>query len=57
MISVLKNHIWISPINSIVYSPLFDMKPADHETIISAKYEAKSLTQPIGQAFTMLTAD
>ena len=33
------------------------MKPADHETIITAMYEAKRLTQSIGQAFTMFTAD
>ena len=47
----------ISPINSIVYSPLLDMKPADYETIITAMYEAKRLTQSIGQAVTMFTAD
>ena len=33
------------------------MKPADHETIINAIYEAKRSTQSIGQAFTMFTAD
>ena len=35
----------ISSINSIVYSPLLNMKPADHETIITVMYEAKRLTQ------------
>ena len=46
----------ISSINSLVYSPLLDMKPADHETKTTAMYKAKRLTQSIGQAFTMLTA-
>ena len=50
-------HMYISSINSIVYSTLLDMKPADNETIITAMYEAKMLTQSIGQAFTMFTAD
>ena len=46
----------ISSINSLVYSPLLDMKPADHETKTTAMYKAKRLTQSIGQTFTMLTA-
>ena len=38
-----ESHTGISSINSIVYSPLLDMKPADHEIIITAMYEAKRL--------------
>ena len=48
-----ESHMDIFSINSIVYSPLLDMKP----TIVTAIYEAKRLTQSIGQAFTMFTAD
>ena len=47
----------ISSINSIVDSPPLDMKLADHETIITSMYDAKRLTQSVGQAFTMYTAD
>ena len=52
-----ESHMDISSINSIVYSPLLDMKPAGYETIITAMYEAKRMTQSIGQSFTMFTAD
>ena len=51
-----ESHMDIFSINSIVYSPLLDMKPANHETIIIAVYEAKRLTQSTRQAFTMFMA-
>ena len=47
----------ISLINSKAYSPLLDMKPADHEILMNAMYEAKRLTQSFRQALTIFTAD
>ena len=42
---------------SVAYSPLIDMVPSDHSTIMTAMIESRGITKHTGQSMTVSTAD
>ena len=51
-----ENHSLI-PETSVAHSPLIDMVPSDHSTIMTAMIEARRITKHTGQSMTVFTAD